>query len=43
MYDFTTGLYQSTFQVVRPGITTLSLVLQKTGGFYGEYFNNAFL
>ncbi len=43
MYDFTTGRYQSTFQVVRPGFTTLSLVLKRAGGFYGEYFNNAFL
>ena len=43
MIDAGDGTYSTTVDVKRPGQVTLSVVLTKVGGFYGEYFNNAFL
>lgn len=43
MDDSADGRYSTTINLKRPGPTTLSVILTKVGGFYGEYFNNAFL
>ena len=43
MDDSGDGLYSTTINVKRPGTAALSVLLTKVGGFYGEYFNNAFL
>ena len=43
MDDAQDGTYSSTFNVKRQGTASLSVVITKVGGFYGEYFNNAFL
>ena len=41
--DLNNGQYQVEFNVIRKGEVTASIVLMEKGGFYGEYFNNAFL
>lgn len=38
-----TGRYVAQVGLKRPGNVTLSVILAKIGGWYGEYFNNAFL
>lgn len=38
-----TGRYIADVGLKRPGDVTLSVILAKIGGWYGEYFNNAFL
>jgi hypothetical protein len=43
MDDLGTGKYETTIDQKRMGTATISAVLAKVGGFYGEYFNNAFL
>ena len=43
MDDSGDGLYSTTINVKRKGTATISVLLTKVGGFYGEYFNNAFL
>ena len=43
MDDHADGRYSSTINVKRAGPVTLSVLLTKIGGWYGEYFNNAFL
>jgi hypothetical protein len=43
MDDRGDGSYTTTLFLTRTGRVTLSAVLTKVGGFYGEYFNNAFL
>jgi hypothetical protein len=43
MDDVGDGTYTTIVDVKRTGTITLSVELTKIGGFYGEYFNNAFL
>lgn len=43
MADLNNGRYSAPINVVRTSETTMSVLLAKKGGFYGEYFNNAFL
>ena len=43
MTDAGDGSYSTTVNLKRRGTVTLSVMLSRVGGFYGEYFNNAFL
>jgi len=43
MDDSNDGKYSTTINPKRPGKATLWAELTQKGGFYGEYFNNAFL
>jgi hypothetical protein len=43
MDDSADGKYSTTIDLKRAGRCTISVLLTKVGGFYGEYFNNAFL
>ena len=43
MTDAGDGSYTTTVNLKRRGTVTLSVILSRVGGFYGEYFNNAFL
>jgi hypothetical protein len=43
MDDSNDGRYSTYINLKRRGSVTLSAVVAKVGGFYGEYFNNAFL
>ena len=43
MDDITDGTYSTMIDMKRTGTITMSVELTKIGGFYGEYFNNAFL
>lgn len=43
MTDAGDGRYSTTINLKRQGTVTVSVILSRVGGFYGEYFNNAFL
>jgi hypothetical protein len=43
MTDNSDGTYSVTYSVKYSGLATMNVYLAKIGGFYGEYFNNAFL
>lgn len=37
------GSFSSDYVIRRDGAVTVSVILARQGGFWGEYFNNAFL
>lgn len=41
--DHANGSYSTDYTIRREGVVTTSVVLARQGGFYAEYFNNAFL
>jgi hypothetical protein len=43
MDDGGDGAYTTTIILKRRGACTITVELLQAGGFYGEYFNNAFL
>ena len=43
MFDNADGTYQTTYSVALSGFATANVYLGLNGGFYVEYFNNAFL
>ena len=43
MDDGNDGRYTTTINLKRPGAATMTAFITKLGGFYAEYFNNAFL
>ena len=43
MTDNSDGTYSVTYQVRRDGLATVDVLVLNQGGFYAEYFNNAFM
>lgn len=43
MDDGNNGRYTTSINLKRPGTATMTAIITKLGGFYAEYFNNAFL
>ena len=43
IFNDTTSKYEADYTILRDGLVTVSVVLARKGGLWGEYFNNAFL